>query len=89
MWRVRRMSAAQACGQSMHLENLSPTSTWLNSNGTYTVSGTAHIDLYNPNNTSQRGGGAGGIAGHVGIDFLVGHLIQALRSNIDPANCPW
>ena len=25
----------------------------------------------------------------VGDDFLLGHLVQALGSNIDPANCPW
>jgi RHS repeat-associated protein len=76
-------------GPSLHLENLSPTGTWLNSNGTYTITGTAHIDLYNPNGTSQGGGGAGGVAGHLAIDVLIGHLVQALGSNIDPANCPW
>jgi hypothetical protein len=28
-------------------------------------------------------------AGHVGVDVIVGHLVQVLRSNIDPAKCPW
>jgi hypothetical protein len=53
------------------------------SNGTYSISGTAHIDLYNPDS------GVGGIAGHSVIDGIWGHLVQALGKNIDPANCPW
>ncbi len=71
-------------GPAVHLENLSPTSTWLNNNGTYTVTGTAHIDLFNPNNEDVES-----VGGHVGVDGLIGHLVQALDGNIDPAHCPW
>jgi len=71
-------------GPAVHLENLSPTSTWLNNDGTYTVNGTAHIDLFNPNNEDVES-----VGGHVGVDGLIGHLVQALGGNIDPANCPW
>jgi RHS repeat-associated protein len=73
-------------GPAVHLENLG---SWSVSGGTYTIAGTAHIDLYNPNDASQGGGGLGALAGHVGIDGVVGHLAQAVGSNIDPANCPW
>jgi len=68
------------------LENLN----WnpVGDDGSYSANAKAHIDLYNPNGTSKGGGGLGGLAGHVGDDFLLGHLVQAL-SNIDPANCPW
>jgi hypothetical protein len=80
-------SASAANGwPALHLENLG---NWSVSGCAYSVSATAHVDLYNPNATSQGGGGAGGIAGHVGIDFIIGHFVQALGSNIDPANCPW
>jgi RHS repeat-associated protein len=67
-------------GPAIHLENLG---SWSASGGVYTIGGTAHIDLYNPNV------GPGGIAGHIGIDGLVGHLADLLRTNIDPAHCPW
>ena len=76
-------------GPAVHLENLSDPTTWVNGKGTYTAAATAHIDLYNPNNSSIGGGGIGGKAGHVGVDVLLGHLIQALGSNLDPRNCPW
>ncbi len=71
-------------GPGLHLENLSPTDTWLNDNGTYTVDGTAHIDLFNPNSRDVVG-----VGGHVGVDGLIGHLTQSLGGNIDPARCPW
>ena len=71
-------------GPAVHLENLSPTDTWLNSNGTSTVDGTAHIDLFNPNNYDVES-----VGGHVGVDGLIGHLAQAIGGNIDPARCPW
>jgi RHS repeat-associated protein len=73
-------------GPSLHLENVG---NWSVNGGTYSIPGTAHIDLYNPNSTSQGGGGLGGIVGHVGVDGLVGHLVQIVHSNIDPATCPW
>ena len=74
-------------GPALHLENLN----WnpVGDDGSYSANAKAHIDLYNPNGTSKGGGGLGGLAGHVGDDFLLGHLVQALGSNIDPANCPW
>jgi RHS repeat-associated protein len=73
-------------GPALHLENLG---SWGVSGGTYSIGGTAHIDLYNPNASSNGGGGLGGIAGHVGIDGLVGHLADLLHTNIDPGKCPW
>ena len=68
-------------GPSLHLENLS----WapVSADGIYTANLTGHIDLYNPDS------GWGGIAGHSAIDGIWGHLVQALGSNLDPANCPW
>ena len=66
-------------GPALHLENLGG---WSPLSGT-PANGTAHIDLYNPND------GLGGIAGHVGVDGLVGHLSQIFHSNIDPSTCPW
>ena len=74
-------------GPALHLENLGGWS--VSGGGTYSIGGTAHIDLYNPNSSSNGGGGLGGIAGHVGIDGIVGHLADLLHTNIDPANCPW
>jgi RHS repeat-associated protein len=76
-------------GPALHLENLSNTDDWDNGDGTYTVTGTAHLDLYNPNSGAAGGGGIGGLAGHVGIDGLLGHIMQLLKSNIDPSHCPW
>jgi RHS repeat-associated protein len=73
-------------GPTVHLENLG---NWSVSGCTYSINATAHIDLYNPNPSSQGGGGLGGFAGHVGIDGVIGHVVQGLGSNIDPANCPW
>jgi len=73
-------------GPALHLEHLG---SWNVSGSTYSIGGTAHIDLYNPNATSNGGGGLGGIAGHLGIDGVVGHLADLLHRNIDPANCPW
>jgi RHS repeat-associated protein len=73
-------------GPALHLENLGG---WSLNGDTRSIAGTAHIDLYNPNGTSQGGGGLGGLAGHVGIDGVVGPLVQIFHSNIDPANCPW
>jgi RHS repeat-associated protein len=73
-------------GPSLHLENLG---NWSSNNGTYGFSGTAHIDIYNPNGSSHGGGGFGGVVGHVGVDGIVGHVVQILHSNIDPSNCPW
>ncbi len=66
-------------GPALHLENLG---SWSPLSGT-PANGTAHIDLYNPNH------GLGGLAGHVGVDGIVGHLSQIFRSNIDPSACPW
>jgi len=74
-------------GPALHLENLG--SSWSVSGCTYSISATAHIDLYNPNSSSHGGGGLGGMAGHAGIDGVIGHVVQGLGSNIDPANCPW
>jgi hypothetical protein len=71
-------------GPAVHLENLSPTSTWSNSDGSYTVNGTAHIDLFNPNK-----GDVEGVGGHVGVDGLIGHLVQVFGGNLDPSHCPW
>ena len=69
---------------AVHLENLSPTDTWLNNDGSYTVDGTAHIDLFNPDNADVEG-----VGGHVGVDGLIGHLDQVFGGNIDPSHCPW
>lgn len=74
-------------GPALHLENLGGWS--VGGGGTYSIGGTAHVDLYNPNASSNGAGGLGGIAGHVGIDGLVGHLADLLHTNIDPAKCPW
>jgi RHS repeat-associated protein len=76
-------------GPALHLENLSNTNDWDNGDGTYSVTGTAHLDLYNPNSGAAGGEGIGGVAGHGAVDFILGHLIQALGSNIDPSHCPW
>ncbi len=62
---------------------------WSINDTTYTITGTAHLDLYNPNGSSLGGGGLGGLAGHVGIEGILGTLIDALGENIDPAHCPW
>jgi hypothetical protein len=51
--------------------------------GSLGVVGTAHIDLSNPDT------GFGGIAGHVLIDGLWGHVVQFFGGNIDPKNCPF
>jgi RHS repeat-associated protein len=67
-------------GPALHLENLGG---WSTDGGTYNIGGTAHIDLFNPNN------GFGGIAGHVGGDFFGGHIVQLFGGNIDPKPCPY
>ena len=67
-------------GPALHLENLG---SWNNSNGVYSINGTAHIDLYNPDS------GAGGVAGHVAVDGLWGHVVQAFGGDIDPSTCPF
>ncbi len=71
----------------MHLENVDWN--WVVNGSNYSVTGTAHIDLYNPNSTLLGGGGLSGFAGHVSIDGIVGHLVEAFGGNLDPANCPW
>ncbi len=67
-------------GPALHAENLG---SWSVSNSIYNIGGTAHIDLYNPDT------GAGGIAGHVAIDGIWGHIVQAFGGDIDPKNCPF
>ena len=71
-------------GTTLHLENLlnrgNRTQT---SNGSVTLTGKAHLDLYDPDT------GLAGMAGHGVIDGLIGHIADLLRSNIDPASCPW
>jgi len=62
-------------GPALHLENTSQT--WTYSNGTYMTSGTAHIDIANPNNIPL------GTAVHTFWDGLVGHLSDLLGGNID------
>ena len=47
------------------------------------IGGTAHIDLFNPNNV------AGGLAGHIFVDGLWGHVVQFFGGNIDPKVCPY
>jgi RHS repeat-associated protein len=76
-------------GPAVHLENLGPNWSYNSDTGDYSINATAHIDLFNPNPSSQGGGGPLGLAGHAGIDGIVGHLAKALGSNIDPAHCPW
>lgn len=76
-------------GPAVHLENLGPNWSYNSDTGVYSINATAHIDLFNPNPSSQGGGGPLGLAGHAGIDGIVGHLAKALGSNIDPAHCPW
>jgi hypothetical protein len=65
-------------GPALHLENLGNLG-----DGTFGVVGTAHIDLFNPDT------GIGGIAGHVGVDGLWGHIVQFFGGNIDPKACPF
>jgi RHS repeat-associated protein len=68
-------------GVTLHLENLG---TWtLNDDGTWSVSATAHLDLFNPND------GLAGLIGHGVVDFVGGHLIQFFGGNIDPGFCPF
>jgi RHS repeat-associated protein len=67
-------------GPALHLENLG---SWSVADGSYSIDGTAHIDLFNPNT------GFGGIAGHVGVDFLWGHVVQFFGGSIDPSRCPY
>ncbi len=68
-------------GPTLHLENLGG---WSVSGGTtYTIGATAHIDLFNPDT------GVGGIAGHVLVDGLWGHVVQFFGGNIDPKACPF
>lgn len=64
----------------MHLENLG---SWSVSGGIYSIGGTAHIDLFNPDT------GFGGIAGHVFVDGAWGHIVQLFGGNIDPKGCPF
>jgi RHS repeat-associated protein len=74
-------------GPALHLEGASEA--WAYGGGVWTTSGSAHIDLYNPNGTSLGGGGIRGFVGHVGVDGILGHLAQFFGSNIDPSRCPW
>jgi RHS repeat-associated protein len=67
-------------GPALHLENLG---SWSLNGGTYSISGTAHIDLFNPDT------GIGGVAGHVGVDGVGGHVAQFFGGNIDPSSCPF
>jgi RHS repeat-associated protein len=76
-------------GPAVHLENLGPNWSYNSDTGVYSINATAHLDLFNPNPNSEGGGGPLGLAGHAGIDGIVGHLAKALGSNIDPAHCPW
>ena len=67
-------------GPALHLENLG---SWAVNNGTYSISGTAHIDLFNPDI------GFVGILGHSGVDYIWGHIVQFFGGNIDPTQCPF
>ena len=71
-------------GTTLHLEKLNDsTNETINSDGTVTLTGKAHLDLYDPDT------GLAGMMGHGIIDGLMGHIADLLRRNIDPANCPW
>jgi hypothetical protein len=74
-------------GPALHLENLD--SSWSMGSGTYSIGGTAHIYLFNPNPTSLGGGGLVGLAGHVGVDGVWGHIVQFFGANIGPKSCPF
>ena len=64
----------------VHFENLGD---WSVTDGAYSISGTGHIDLSNPNN------GIAGFAGHVVIDGMWGHIVQFFGGDIDPTHCPY
>lgn len=66
---------------SVHLEGTAQS--WTSSNGAWATSGTAHLDIGNPNYIPV------GTAVHTFWDGLIGHLADFMGSNIDPANCPW
>ena len=68
-------------GPAIHFENVSVPAP--GGSGTYIVSGTSHIDLYNPNT------GFVGIAGHSAVDYVGGHVVQLMGGNIDPSSCPF
>jgi len=68
-------------GPAIHFENASGPA--LGVSGTYIVSGTSHIDLYNPNT------GFVGVAGHSAVDYVGGHAVQLFGGNIDPSSCPF
>ena len=71
-------------GTTLHLENLlNSGNRTQNSNGSVTLTGKAHLDLYDPDS------GLAGIVGHGVIDGLIGHIADWLHSNIDPEHCPW
>jgi RHS repeat-associated protein len=71
-------------GTTLHLEQLNNSANeTTNSDGTVTLAGKAHLDLYDPDT------GLAGMMGHGIIDGLMGHIADLLRRNIDPANCPW
>jgi len=71
-------------GTTLHLEQMNNSqSELINSDGTVTLSGNAHLDLYDPDT------GLAGMIGHGIIDGLIGHIADLLRRDIDPANCPW
>ena len=78
------LRAARGIGTTLHLEKLNDsTNETINSDGTVTLAGKAHLDLYDPDT------GLVGMMGHGIIDGLMGHIADLLRRNIDPANCPW
>jgi len=71
-------------GTTLHLEQLNNSQNEaVNSNGTVTLAGKAHLDLYDPDT------GLAGMIGHGIIDGLIGHIADLLKRNIDPGNCPW
>jgi hypothetical protein len=78
---ITSLHALGGTGVILHLKNLG---TWtLNDDGTWSVSATAHLDLFNPND------GLAGLTGHGVVDFLGGHIVQFFGGNIDPGSFPF
>jgi hypothetical protein len=82
----RPPSARFGKGPAIHLENLS---NWSVEGTTFSIAGTAHIDLGNPNSKSIGGGGFRGMLKHVAYDGVKGHVLDLFGKDIDISHCSW
>ena len=65
----------------VHFENVADV--WTLTDGVYSISGTAHLDLANANQIPF------GLLGHWIIDGIGGNVAQFFGGDIDPAHCPF